>query len=120
MDECSEADLLAILQLTLGVAMNCDQRGEVITRITQDLDESTMQELQLILEQVIAEHLPAFGTPETPLNRSACEAKDAFNLSSMQSFDNKQNVTSDCEGEDALSSGGEISVKQLDLAKKHA
>ena len=50
--------------------MNCDQRQEVITRITQELDESTMQELQEILEQVIDEHLPTGNAGLDQLNIS--------------------------------------------------
>ena len=62
--------------------MNCDQREEVIERITQDLDEATMQELQCILEQVIDEQLPQVDS----LNKSgACDLNksrgDVFNLS---------------------------------------
>ena len=60
------------MQLTLGVAMNCEQRQEVITRITQELDESTMQSLQMMLEQVIEEHLPSAtgGLGDNSLNKS--------------------------------------------------
>lgn len=84
--------------------MNCDQRQEVITRITQELDEQTMQELQVILEQVIDEYLPAAAN-DTSLNRSGiCDLSvnrgDYFtNVSGLQSFDNRNNisVTSDVE-----------------------
>ena len=81
-----------LIQLTLGAAMNCEQRQEVITRITQELDESTMQELQMILEQVIEEYLPAVnvsynygGDPDSvnisggPCNNSL--TREFFNLS---------------------------------------
>ena len=47
----SQAQIIEILQLTLGVAMNCDQRQDVITRITQ-MDEETMEGLQETIEHI--------------------------------------------------------------------
>ena len=133
--------MLRLLQLTLGVAMNCDQRHVVITKITQELDEATMQELQAALELVQDEYLPEGDAA----NRSACDlsatrdafngcdlsaTKDGFNVSGVQSFDighkadrdpnHTNNVTSedDCVSK---SSADEATTtdRQLAVAKRH-
>ncbi len=109
-------------QLTLGIAMNCEQRQEVITRITQQLDESTMQELQAMLEQIIEEHLPALGGDNTGQN-SACDlsaTKEMFNISGMQSFDAKHNIFSDDDGVSSNEENPSIQASEFKMAMKNA
>ena len=127
----TEQDLERIVQLTLGVAMNCEQRQEVIMRVTQELDESTMQELQVILEQVIEQYLPVSInlTDNTPLGDNSLNIsglsqsnKDMFNFTGQaQVISQGGRSRVDISVEDVNSSTEEATTpaKQLALMKKH-
>ena len=47
-----------ILKLVLGLAMHCDQRQEVISIITTQMDEEAMEDLHIILQHITELYLP--------------------------------------------------------------
>lgn len=100
-------------------------------RVTQELDESTMQELQVILEQVIEQYLPVSInlTDNTPLGDNSLNIsglsqsnKDMFNFTGQaQVISQGGRSRVDISVEDVNSSTEEATTpaKQLALMKKH-
>lgn len=60
MPEVTEEALTEVLGLVLAVAMQCEQRREVITQITE-MDEAVMNELQIAYEHVVEHNLGGMG-----------------------------------------------------------
>ena len=99
-------------------------------RVTQELDESTMQELQVILEQVIEQYLPVCInlTDSTPLGDNSLNISGLSQNKDMFNFTGQAQVISqggrsrvDISVEDVNSSIEEATTpaKQLALMKKH-
>lgn len=99
-------------------------------RVTQELDESTMQELQVILEQVIEQYLPVCInlTDNTPLGDNSLNISGLSQNKDMFNFTGQAQVISqggrsrvDISVEDVNSSIEEATTpaKQLALMKKH-
>lgn len=75
--------ILCVLQLTLGVALNCERKEEIIEQITEtdNFDENTMGELMRITQLVLAKYVPESGMQlDESINPNEVSADTQFEI----------------------------------------
>ena len=108
-----------LLELILGVAMQCEQSREVITQITE-MDENVMNELQVIFERVVEKYLE--GAPHLlDVSREKFGSQTSNNLSGINlcpsnSFGKNINKSHN-EGNNRYENYSDMSKSDYDSAK---